>query len=148
MAGKFRILLDVNVVLDVLAKREPHYRTSAQVWAIVETGIVEGFLAAHSITTLYYLLSRHIGTQQAHVALEKILQVFSVATVDQRVILQALALRWPDFEDAVQMAAAIGANADYLITRNPKDFKADFLPVLQPGELLALLRAPQPGQSL
>ena len=142
MAGKLRILLDVNVVLDVLTKREPHYQASAQVWAAAETGAVEGLLAAHSITTLHYLLSRHIGAQQARVALKKILQVFSVATVDQRVILQALALIWADFEDAIQMAAAIGANADYLITRNPKDFKADFLPVLQPGELLALLRAP------
>ena len=64
-----------------------------------------------------------------------------MATIDQTTIEQALALNWPDFEDAVQMAAAINAGLDYLITRNPRDFKPDGVQVLRPGDALALLHA-------
>ena len=73
---------------------------------------------------------------------QDILRVFSVAAVDQNVIQDAVGLGWSDFEDAVQMAAAYRAGADYLITRNPKDFKGGPTEVVQPGEFLALLRAP------
>jgi len=53
------ILLDFNVLLDVLVQREPHYRPSADVWETVESGRAKGLLAAHSLTTLHYLLARH-----------------------------------------------------------------------------------------
>jgi hypothetical protein len=49
-----------------------------------------------------------------------------------------MTLGWKDFEDAVQMAAAFNAQAQYLITRNPKDFEDRLVRVLQPGDLLAL----------
>lgn len=132
------VLLDANIVLDVLAHREGHYATSAAVWAIIEQGHAEGFLAAHTVTTLHYLLSKHQGQVQAQISLTKLLQVFRVAGIDQAVIEQALALSWTDFEDAVQMAAAFKLPADYLITRNPRDFKVPLVRVLQPGDFLAL----------
>jgi hypothetical protein len=104
-------------------------------------GQIDGYIAAHSITTLHYLVSRHTGGEQATRAIHKLLYVFSVATVDQATIEQALALNWADFEDALQMAAAVNADVDYLITRNPRDFKPDGLQILQPGDALALLHA-------
>jgi predicted nucleic acid-binding protein len=138
MSDKSRILVDANVALDVLAKREPHYATSAAVWALAEQGKVEGLLAAHTVTTLHYLVAKHLDRQQANVTITKLLQVFDVAAVDQDVLLKALTLSWQDFEDAVQMAAAFKAKVDYLVTRNPKDFKDKLVRVLQPGDLLAL----------
>ncbi len=62
-----------------------------------------------------------------------------MAAVDQQVILKALTLGWKDFEDAVQMAAAFNAQVDYLVTRNPNDFKDELVRVLQPGDLMALV---------
>lgn len=141
MAVKLRVLVDANVALDVLAKREPHYLTSAAVWALAEQGEIEGLLAAHSVTTLHYLLAKHLDPPQANLAISRLLQVFNVAAVDQNVILKALALGWKDFEDAVQMAAALNSQADYFVTRNPKDFKDGLVRVLQPGDLLALFSA-------
>ncbi|GIK38177.1 MAG: hypothetical protein BroJett011_20100 [Chloroflexota bacterium] len=142
MAAKLRVLVDANIALDVLAKREPHYQSSAAVWALAEQGELEGFLAAHSVTTLHYLLAKHLDYQQANLTITKLLQVFQVAAVDQGVIVKALALSWKDFEDAVQMAAALASQANYLVTRNPKDFKDGLVQVLQPGDLLALFPAP------
>ena len=138
MKAKSHVLVDANIVLDVLTRRAPHYTDSAAVWALVEQQVITGLLAAHTVTTLYYLLSKHLGRQQANLAISKLLQVFTVATVDQGVISTALTLGWKDFEDAVQMAAAFNAQADYLVTRNPKDFKDEWVRTLQPGELLAL----------
>jgi predicted nucleic acid-binding protein len=138
MPAKLRVLVDANVALDVLAKREPHYAPSAAVWALVEQGRIEGLLAAHTVTTLYYLVTTHLDRQQAKLTITKLLQVFGVAAVDQPVILKALTLGWKDFEDAVQMAAAFNARVDYLVTRNPKDFKDELVRVLQPGDLMAL----------
>jgi len=141
-SAKLRLLIDANIVLDVLAKREPHYTTSAAVWTLVEQGQGEGLLAAHTVTTLHYLVVKHLGQSQAHLIMTKLLHVFNIAAVDRDVILQALALGWKDFEDAVQMAAAFNSQADYLVTRNPKDFKDELVRVLQPGELLALISSP------
>ncbi|MBE7557200.1 MAG: PIN domain-containing protein [Anaerolineales bacterium] len=141
MAAKLRVLVDANVALDVLAKREPHYQSAAAVWALAEQGEFEAFLAAHSVTTLHYLLAKHLDYQQANLTMTKLLQVFHAAPVDQEVILKALALGWKDFEDAVQMAAALNSQVHYLVTRNPKDFKDGLVQVLQPGDLLALFSA-------
>lgn len=138
-----KILLDLNILLDVLGKREPHYGPSAGVWEAVETGDVEGLIAAHSITTLHYLLTRPLGSQQAATCLQQVLNIYAVADVNQEVIYQTLSLGWADFEDAVQMAAAAHAGADYLITRNRKVFERGPVTVLQPGEFLALLLGTQ-----
>ena len=138
--SRLAVLLDLNVVLDVLQKREPHYQASAKVWAAVEGDRLEGFVAAHSVTTLFYLLTRHLGRMKA--AIHDLVAVFSVAKVDEGVIHSALSYGWKDFEDAVQMAAAAGVEADFLITRNPKDFSTGPVAVLQPAELPAILQAP------
>ena len=137
--NRLRVLLDLNVILDVLQRREPFYTTSAHVLAQAENGSIEAWIAAHSVTTLFYLLARDRSTGQARMAISDLLGILSVAAVDQEVIDQALALPYVDFEDAVQMAAAVRAKAQYVITRNIRDYRAGPLPVLQPVELLALM---------
>lgn len=139
MAAELKVLIDLNVVLDVLQRREPFYDMSAGVLAAAETGVVEGWVAAHSLTTLFYLLARYQSAEQARVALTDLLTFLSVAAVDHVVIEQALNLPYPDFEDAVQMMAAVRSGVQYLVTRNVRDYGMGPLPVLQPAELLALL---------
>ena len=139
MAETPRVLIDLNLVLDVLQKREPFYAASAGVLACAETGLIEGFVAAHTLTTLFYLVAKDQSAERARVALTELLQFLAVAPVDQAAIEQALNLPYTDFEDAVQMMAAVQAGAQYLVTRNVQDYRAGPLPVLQPAELLALL---------
>ncbi len=133
------ILIDLNVILDVLQRREPFYEMSARVLAGIEMGKADGWIAAHSVTTLFYLLARYQSADRARVVIGDLLSVLSVAPVDQSVIERALPLPYRDFEDAVQMMAAVQAGAQYLITRNVCDFQAGPLPVLQPVEFLALI---------
>ena len=139
MGNKLSALIDVCVILDVLQHREPYYETSARVLSSAETGTIDGSIAAHTVTTLFYLITRFQSTERARAAIGQLLGFLSVAAVDQAVIEQALTLPYPDFEDAVQMVAAVRAGARYLVTRNVQDYKAGPLPVLQPAEFLTLL---------
>jgi predicted nucleic acid-binding protein len=139
MASKPKVLIDLNVILDVLQKREPFYALSARVLACAETGLVEGIVAAHSLTTLFYLVAKGQSAGRARVAVTELLQFLSMAPVDHATVEQALNLPYDDFEDAVQMMAAVQAGAQYLVTRNVRDYKAGPLLALQPAELLALV---------
>ena len=102
--------------LDVLQRRQPFYDDSAAVMAAAEHGRLRGLVAAHSVTTLFYLLSKYGGAVQARVTTLELLSVLAVAAVDGHVLAQALALPYRDLEDAVQMAAAREAGADYVVT--------------------------------
>ena len=93
MTSKIKVLIDTNVVLDVLAKREPHFPAARAIWAYVEEGEIEGVLAAHSITTIAYLLTKAVPRLRVQNVLTKLLQVFSVAPIDRTVILNALSLK-------------------------------------------------------
>lgn len=135
-----RILIDLNVVVDALNRREPFFEASAAVLAAAESGRIEGWLAAHSVTTLFYLIARSTSPAAARVHLTRLEQFLKIAAVDGRTIEQALALPYKDFEDAVQMMAAVHAGVEYVVTSDLSGFKAGPLPVLSPPELLAMLR--------
>jgi hypothetical protein len=51
--------VDINVLLDVFQKREPHYAASARVVAMIEEGEIDAVFPAHGITTLDYLARKH-----------------------------------------------------------------------------------------
>lgn len=140
MAQKIRVLFDLNVILDVFQEREPFYETSAQLLSHAETGKIVGYVAPHSLTTLFYLIEKDQTSAHARVAITNLLQILEVATIDQSTIEQALSLPYRDFEDAVQMMAAVQCKAEYLVTRNVKDFQPAPLSVVQPSELLTLIR--------
>ena len=139
MANKPTVLVDINVLLDVLQKREPFFESSARLLLLIESGKVKGFVTSHSITTLFYLIKKDRSTAEAKVTITNILQFMKVAAVDQSTIEQALNLDYRDFEDAVQMIAAVQCKADCLITRNTKDYQPPLLAFLQPVDFLAAL---------
>ena len=139
MPSKPSILIDFNVLLDVLQRREPFYEASAGLLAKVETGEVEGYIAAHSVTTLFYLIQKGKSSADARATITNLLQFLKILPVDQTTIEQALNLNFRDFEDAVQMISAVQHKVDCLITRNVKDYQPALLPVMQPVDFLETL---------
>jgi predicted nucleic acid-binding protein len=135
-----RVLFDVNIVLDILLQRTPHAENSAGVWKEIETGAVEGWLSAHAVTTIHYLLARRSGALKAKQVIISLLSVFKVAAVDDGVIREALLLAGNDFEDGVTAAAARQARCHYIVTRDPKSFRDSTVEALPPERLLPLLR--------
>ena len=134
-----RVLFDINVVLDVLLDRRPYAEASAAAWAAVETGISEGMLAAHAVTTLHYLVRKEKGNVKAGRIISAILRVFRVAAVDGAVVQEALQLPLSDFEDAVTAAAARLAGCECIVTRDPKGFRGSPVRSLTPEAVTPLL---------
>lgn len=134
-----RIFVDTNLLLDVLAKREPFYTAAARVWTLAETGACEGLVSAISFNNVFYILRKARDAVAARRALVLLRDVFAAVAPDQRILNQAIDSEIPDFEDAIQLYSAVRARADYLLTRNVGDFPEGILPILTPDEFLALL---------
>ncbi|HUA22469.1 MAG TPA: PIN domain-containing protein [Bryobacteraceae bacterium] len=134
-----RVLVDINVVLDVLLDRQPYVQAAAALWASIESGALEGALAADAVTTIHYLVRKELGTAKAKRTVAAILGVFRVAPVDRAVLEEALRLPLPDFEDAVTAAAAQTHACDLIVTRDPKGFRGSPIRPLTPEAALPLL---------
>lgn len=138
------IFFDINIILDIFLKRAPFYAASAEVFSLAENKQCEGYLGALSYPTLFYLLRKEKGGDEALKILKKVRVVLKTAPVIEKVIDSALSSGFRDFEDAIQYYAAAEVKSEYLITRNKKDFPAKLLKIVTPEEFLALLK-PQPA---
>ncbi|PKQ29982.1 MAG: PIN domain nuclease [Actinobacteria bacterium HGW-Actinobacteria-10] len=136
-----RVLFDTNVVLDVMLDREPYSRVAAQLTSLVDSGSLEGFVCATTVTTIHYLATRAGGGKSAESHVRTLLEIFQVAPVDREVIEDAVGLGFDDVEDAVLHEAAVMAGAAAIVTRNGTDFKRATLAVFDPPELLAAVLA-------
>lgn len=135
------VLLDTNVVLDVLMDRQPHAKHSVAIWAHIESGRMRGFLSAHAVTTIHYLLRRELGESRATKVVASLLAVFDVAPVNDKVLAEALTSPSPGFEDAVMAAAARHADCDFIVTRDPRGFKGSIVKAMPPETANALIKA-------
>lgn len=134
-----KVLLDINIVLDVILDREPWVAEAASLLSAVEQRQVQGYVAGHTVTTIHYIVAKEQGARTAATAVTDLLRVVSVVPMDDADFQQALVLGLGDFEDAVQAAAALRIGADCLVTRNAADFAGIPVAVRSAGEVLALL---------
>lgn len=134
-----RILVDLNVILDVLLDRHPHVEAAARVWAAVEVKQVLGFVPSHAMTTIHYLVGREKGPHEARRVVERLLGVFQVVPVGEQLLRDALTLPFSDFEDAVCAACAASAGCDALVTRDVSDFRKSPVPVFTPAAAAAAI---------
>lgn len=136
-----KVMVDLNVLLDVIQRRHPHYDDSAQVVDAIIRNVIEGILPSHGITTLAYILGQHLSPEKTTEALEWLLKHFSVEPATHLSFRNALALAFADFEDAVVHTLAESANCDFIITRNVDDFVEATLPVVTPTQFLEYLES-------
>ncbi len=130
-------MLDLNVVLDVLLKRELHFRDSALILDLVAQGKLTGYLPTHGITTIYYLTKRYDSVLPPETALRWLLELFTIAPAGAPVFERALDLGFDDFEDAVVSVSAEEAGCQAVISRNSADFGKSPVAALSPSEFLA-----------
>jgi predicted nucleic acid-binding protein len=135
-----KLLLDINVLLDVLLDREPWSETASQLLSAVESTETQGFVTPHTLPTIYYVMAQSRDRSVAAAAVTDLLRILDVAPLTKADYQEALALPITDFEDAVQAAAASKLGVDYLVTRNEKDFRGAAVPVSDPATVLALLQ--------
>ncbi|WP_322744040.1 PIN domain-containing protein [Nostoc edaphicum] len=133
------MLFDSDVLLDILAQRQPFIVASARALNTVMQNQVQGYVSGHAVTNIFYILRRQVGNEVARELLAKLLQHLQVASVTDEVIRQALNSSIKDFEDAVTSAAALTAGLEIIVTRNTPDFVASLVPAMLPDEFLTTL---------
>ena len=130
-----RVLIDTNVVLDFLQEREPFVENAARLFERIDTGEIEGFIAATTITNIYYIIRRAVGVVVAQDAITQVLTELNICAVDRDVLERAIALNFRDFEDAVQYVCGVVHTVDAIVTRDASGFVDAEIPVVLPGEL-------------
>ena len=125
-----RLLLDINILLDVAFAR-PGEAVTSQVLARCGHEH-EAWLAWHSVATLAYLIERQKSAATAREFVRGLLEWAEIAMTGRADALQALAWPMPDFEDALQAAAAVACGAQVILTRNERDFKGSPIPAMAP----------------
>jgi predicted nucleic acid-binding protein len=129
-----RLLIDINVLLDVALQR-PGAPASARLLACCGRQH-EAYLAWHSVATLAYLISRQQSAIPGRDFIRSMLVWADVAKTGRTDALAALDLPMRDFEDALQVAAAMACGAQFIITRNERDFKTSPVSALNPEAFL------------
>ena len=132
-------MIDLNVLLDVMQKREPHYGASAKILALIADRKVHGYLPSHCLTTLHYIIQKHADANTANKAIDWVLGKLRVQPENEREFLRARSLPMPDFEDAVVAAVAESSKCTSIITRNVTDFIKSPIPAITPEEFLITL---------
>lgn len=132
-----KLLIDANILLDVLQKREPHYRESAVIWKLCETEQAKGYISTLTFANLVYVMRKELTPEKIEETLRVLNLIFEFADFNASDTMHATEMRWDDYEDAVQCAVAQRIHADYIITRNIRDFRKSKVMALTPGELLA-----------
>ena len=131
------VLVDTNVLLDVLAKREPFFADAAEIWTLCEDGGLRGHVSVISFNNIFYIVRKLSGKKEAQAMLEMLRGVFAPVALDAQLLHQAIGAKFADFEDAVQYHSALRVGAACLVTRNVSHFPRSSLLVLSPGEFLA-----------
>jgi predicted nucleic acid-binding protein len=131
-----KVLIDTNVILDVLQKREPHYETSAAVLKLCGPRL-RGYISANQTTDIFYVLRRHgHDATKAKAILKKLTDNVKILDVTAADVDNALASAMPDFEDALLAAQALRQKAEYIVTRNENDYKLSQVPAISPQAFL------------
>lgn len=132
-----KLLIDINVILDVALLRQPHYRASQQILSLIDLKKADGFFSAISCATVYYLLKKELTADEAAEYVRELLGLLSVVEVNRHILDRALAIQVSDFEDAIQSVCAEKCRAEYILTRDARGYKASSVRAITPDEYLA-----------
>lgn len=131
-----KILVDTNVILDVLCSRKQFVADSLRVFQYCEAQQITGYISALSISNIVYIMRKELDPERIKDILRTLITIFSVAELRESDLLKAAELAFGDYEDAIQSVCAARVRADYILTRNGKDFAGSAVPAIGPADLL------------
>ena len=135
-----RVLVDTNVVLDYIAKREPYAEQAYNIVKMCADREIDGCIAAHTILNLFFILRKELSVDERKATIRKLCRVFTVVGVDILKIMSALENNsFEDFEDCVQHECAVDFGSDYIITRNIPDFAGGNIKAIAPSDFLGIV---------
>lgn len=133
------VLIDTNILIDWLQKREPYYEAAELVVKKIISGSINGHIAAHSLTNIFYVLRKRFSVNDRRKILLRLADIFQVQGLSTEMMVEAMHnLAFDDYEDCLQYECAKACHADYIITRNIKDFSGSEIPCITAEQLLNL----------
>lgn len=136
------VLIDTDVVLDLLLKRQPFFADAFTLWQSADQGRFARYVAAITPLNVFYIARKANGVAAAHRVIDELLAVVRVAPVDATILQAAHSSGFADFEDAVQIASAIAIGLDAIVTRNLPDYTRAQLPTYAPADFLRHISSP------
>lgn len=136
-----KVFVDTNVVLDLLASREPFEMESRQLFSMADLGQIEIVISSLSIVNTHYILNDVTKTDDTRTIIGKFKVLVDTYALTNKIIELALNdYNFADFEDGIQYYTALESQCELIITRNPKDFKKSAIPVFTPKEYMTRLK--------
>lgn len=133
------LLIDTNILIDVIVHRDEFFSCSKEIYDRCVNKLCNGYVAAHSITNMNYILRKSISDEVRRKILISICELFTVVGLNSQKLVSALhRSEFSDFEDCLQDECAIDINADYIITRNKEDYEASRIKAVTPAEFLKI----------
>ena len=137
-----KLLVDTNVVLDLLAKREPFDVESRQIFSMADMNEVELVVSSLSLVNAHYILNDVMKVKESRSIIGKFKVLVSSYDLNDKIVELALNdYNFKDFEDGIQYYTALESQCELIITRNLKDFKNSRIPVFSPKEYLSKRKA-------
>jgi len=130
------VFVDTNIIIDLLAKREPFYKDAQDLFTLSDKKEIQLCISSISFANAYYSIVKHHKDVDAKKYLAKFKVLVKVLPLEDKAIELALASDFNDFEDGLQYFVAMDNESDIIITRNKKDFKSSKIPVMTAGEYL------------
>ncbi|MBK7388683.1 MAG: PIN domain-containing protein [Bacteroidetes bacterium] len=131
-----KVFVDTDIILDLLAGREPYYQYAAKLFSLADSGKIEICVSSLTFSNLNYILSKQFSVAQARKKLLTFKTLVTVLNVNEKVVDLALNSDFKDFEDALQYFTATEFKVTTLLTRNLKDFKKAEIAVLSAEQYL------------
>ena len=131
-----KVMIDRNVILDVLTNRQEFVDDATKVFKLCEVNRLDGYISALTLPNLVYIMRKELKREQIKDIVEKLSLLFEIVDLREDDIRRAADLDMTDYEDALQSTQAARIKADYIVTRNLKDFKNSKVMAVKPAELL------------
>ena len=136
-----RILVDTNILIDWVSHRD-NYQNAREIVYLCANREIEGCIAAHSVTNMFYILRRNLGLAERKTLFDTISRIFAIMPVDEQKLRAAVNnADFKDFEDCLQMECAKEFGADYIVTRNVSDFVNSSINAVEPMDFLERLKS-------
>ena len=131
-----KVFLDANVLIDVVQNRIDFVETSSKVLQLGLDGECELCASDITFTTVSFYARKNRTQEQLYEVLQSLRDFIDVAPSGKIAIDWALQQKSKDFEDSVQYYTALRSGAEYIVSRNVRDYPYNYIPVVSPIEFL------------
>lgn len=132
-----KVLIDTNILLDFLCKREPFVNDAEKIFLLGMKQRVQIFICGLSFVNAIYTTRKYGIPQAACVSsLKGLLTFCDVADINRNIISDTLDSGWKDMEDALQYKSGLSSGIECIVTRDRKGFVDAGIPIYSPSALI------------